>query len=338
MPSPEAGATTPAASPASTTSRPLSQRLSGLSGMGAPSRRTVSAPRRPVRGAQGADRVAQGEALLRAADADARGAPVREDPAVEVGRDRAAVVDVAAGAVEAGRAVLGRADDLVIGEDERRLVPARHRLSRDARDGAVGPDHGAGANARRGLAAAFRAVADAGNAVRVAVEPLEGAGAADGTRGGGPLAQPLVEHLAVDHADEAALDRDVDPARARRHHPGRGHARDQEAVGDREVADEPRRDGAAAGLDPPRPVEQQHRPAAPGEVGGRRGAGRPAADHHRIEGLAIVRHGHLLPTPATWPWRGGWAPRCRARAGRPIRAASTPARRKSPASPTNTAA
>ena len=42
MPSPEAGATTPAASPASTTSRPLSHVRSGLSGIGAPSRRMVS--------------------------------------------------------------------------------------------------------------------------------------------------------------------------------------------------------------------------------------------------------------------------------------------------------
>ena len=48
MPSPEAGATTPAASPASTTSRPLSHLRSGLSGIGAPSRRMVSQPARPM--------------------------------------------------------------------------------------------------------------------------------------------------------------------------------------------------------------------------------------------------------------------------------------------------
>ena len=46
--SPEAGATTPAASPASTTSRPLSKRLSGFRGMGAPSRRIVDVSARPV--------------------------------------------------------------------------------------------------------------------------------------------------------------------------------------------------------------------------------------------------------------------------------------------------
>ncbi len=38
----------PAASPASTTSRPLSQRFSGFSGIGAPSRRMVSVPSSPV--------------------------------------------------------------------------------------------------------------------------------------------------------------------------------------------------------------------------------------------------------------------------------------------------
>ena len=41
MPSPEAGATTPAASPARMTSLPLSQRFRGFSGIGAPSLRIV---------------------------------------------------------------------------------------------------------------------------------------------------------------------------------------------------------------------------------------------------------------------------------------------------------
>ena len=48
MPSPEAGATTPAASPAITTLRPLSQRRRGFIGNGAPSRRMVSAPAKPT--------------------------------------------------------------------------------------------------------------------------------------------------------------------------------------------------------------------------------------------------------------------------------------------------
>jgi len=42
MPSPDDGATTPAASPASTTSRPLSHRSRGFRGIGAPSLRMVS--------------------------------------------------------------------------------------------------------------------------------------------------------------------------------------------------------------------------------------------------------------------------------------------------------
>jgi hypothetical protein len=49
MPSPDAGATTPAASPANTTFRPSSQRFSGCSGIGAPSRRIVSTPSNPER-------------------------------------------------------------------------------------------------------------------------------------------------------------------------------------------------------------------------------------------------------------------------------------------------
>ena len=48
MPSPDDGATTPAASPTSTTSRPLSHRGSGFMGKGAPSRRNVAESPKPA--------------------------------------------------------------------------------------------------------------------------------------------------------------------------------------------------------------------------------------------------------------------------------------------------
>ena len=68
---------------------------------------------------------AQGEALVRRAGADAGGLAVREDPGIEVGRERAAVDHVAAGRIVVGRAGRRRADDLVVGEDV--AASGRHR-------------------------------------------------------------------------------------------------------------------------------------------------------------------------------------------------------------------
>ena len=48
----------------------------------------------PFARAQPANRIAQGEALVRAADPDAGGVAVRKDPGVEIGRQRALVKDV----------------------------------------------------------------------------------------------------------------------------------------------------------------------------------------------------------------------------------------------------
>ena len=85
--------------------------------------------------------------------------------------------------------------------------------------------------------------------------------------------------------------------------------RDEQRVGNREVRDQPRRDRAAAGLDPPGPVEQQHRAAAPREIGRRGRPGRTAADHDDIEGR---HHCHRLTPPAAQARRRRQpsAPRC----------------------------
>ncbi len=131
MPSPEAGATTPAASPARITSRPLSQRRSGLSGMGAPSRRMVSTWSRPVAPRSARDRTAQREALLGAAGADADRVAMGKDPGVEIRREPALVIDVAALAVIARRVAARRAQDLVIGEDAGHAIGALDLLPAD---------------------------------------------------------------------------------------------------------------------------------------------------------------------------------------------------------------
>jgi hypothetical protein len=120
-------------------------------------------------------------------------------------------------------------------------------------------------------------------AVGIAGDRLEDAGATLGAGLGGAFAQPLVEDLAVDHADEPALDRHVDFAGARRHHSGGVDMGDEQRVRDREIADQTGRDRAAAGFDPARPIQQQHASALAREIGRRRRARRPAADHrHRV--------------------------------------------------------
>jgi hypothetical protein len=103
--------------------------------------------------------------------------------------------------------------------------------------------------------------------------------------------------LAIDHADEAVTDRHVDVARARRHHPGAANTSDQKRIGNREVADQPRRDRAAARLDPSGLVEEQHAVSGRGEVRGRGCSGRAAAHHHDVEDLASVVVGHGATSP-----------------------------------------
>ncbi len=126
---------------------------------------------------------------------------------------------------------------------------------------------------------------DDGGAVGVAVQVLEGAAQALGTGGHGAGAQPLVEMLAVDHADEAVLDRHRDLAVLGRDDAGTGGAGDKEGIRNRELVDGAGRDGAATGLDPAGPVEEQDGAAAAGELGRGRGTGGAAADHDGIEGL-----------------------------------------------------
>jgi hypothetical protein len=94
------------------------------------------------------------------------------------------------------------------------------------------------------------------------VERSKRAACAHGAAGSGALAQPFIELVAVDHADEAAFDRDVDLLVGRRHHARRLRPRHQQRIGDGEVLDQARRDRAAAGLGAAGAVEQQHRMAA----------------------------------------------------------------------------
>ena len=94
--------------------------------------------------------------------------------------------------------------------------------------------------------------------------------------------QPFVELVAVDHAHKATFDRDVHFLVFGRDHASRPCFGHQELIGDREVFDQTRRNRAAAGLDAPLPVEQQHMAAQFGQVIGCGGASWPATNHHHV--------------------------------------------------------
>ena len=90
------------------------------------------------------------------------------------------------------------------------------------------------------------------------LDPHEGAGEIIRPRRGRARAQKRVEILAVDHADIAVLDRDIDLTPGRRDHARGVHLRQQLIFGDVEVLHQRRRDRAATGLDAPFPVQKRH--------------------------------------------------------------------------------
>jgi hypothetical protein len=257
-----------------------------------------------------------------------------EDPGVEIRRVLPLVEDVAALRIELARAIGRRFDDLMIGEDARHLGRDRHLLLGDLALRSVGTDHQPRPDARFG--AVLPGIDDDRRPVRLVLDPLEAARRAPRPMPRRALAQEFVEMLPVHHADEAAIDRHVHLARGGRDHPRRIHPRHDDAVGDVEVAHQPRRDGAPAGLDPPGLVEQQHAPPGPRQVVRRRRPGGPAADHDDIEASRLMGHGF---SPPCYPLRDTARPprRSPGAAARPILAASTPDARNSAPSAQNTA-
>ena len=106
-------------------------------------------------------------------------------------------------------------------------------------------------------------------AVLAIVERDEAAGATLGALGFGTRAQPFVELVAVDHADETAVDRHRHRLAGWRDHPCRSHLGLQQMIGNGEIADQPRGNRAAARFDPSGAIEQQHMPPGTRKIGRR---------------------------------------------------------------------
>ena len=267
---------------------------------------------------------AQREALLRAAGADARRIPVREDPGVEIGRGAAVIDHVAALAVEAA---LRRLHDLVIGEDAFGVTLARNGLHREIAPRAIGHDHHPRADALETFAP-LGLIGDDGGAVRVALQVVRGAADPFGASLRRAFAQPFVELAAIHHADiPAVLDGHVHAAPLGRDDLRVVDLRLDQVVGDGEVADRARRDRSATGLDAPRAVQHGDAPAGAGQVMRRRRARWPAADDQHIIGVLAHERASFIGVMRSWASRGTAS-----------RVAINAERTKRPASPRKTAA
>ncbi len=167
------------------------------------------------------------------------------------------VIDVAPSAIERVIVGDGRADHLVIGEHAGHALGIGKGGAGDLRIRTVGADDAARANYLL-RAAAFIDDHHESRPVRVAIDSLERGGAALGPGLLGTGAEPLVIVVAVDHADEPVNNGHVDRSVRRRDHAGKRGATDDEVVGNGEVGDQARRNGAAARLHPTAAVDQQH--------------------------------------------------------------------------------
>ena len=136
-----------------------------------------------------------------------------------------------------------------------------------------------------------------GEAIAVAADALIGPGLARRARCGGAHAQPFVEISAINHADEAAVDRHVDGFGAGRNHPRQIDAGLEHGVGNGEVAHQARRNRAPARLDASALVEQQHPAPGQREIMRRRRAAGPAADHDDVIGVGRRRRGEACDPP-----------------------------------------
>ena len=238
--------------------------------------------------AQAADSRTQGIALVSAAGADAHGVAVGEDPAVKIRRERAVVIDVAAVRIMAGVTLRGF-DNLVVSEHVFSFLVALDGLARHLGLGAIGADHIAGTHANWCMVFVFASgrVVHTGDAVGVFGDLVK-----DGTHslraiGLRPRAQPLVELVAVDHADKAIFNRNIDFFIRGRNHARATRLGHQQMVGDLKVFDQARRNGAAAGLGAALAVQQQHGAAFLRQVIGSGCAGGTTADNDDVIFLGL---------------------------------------------------
>ena len=256
-------------------------------------RRALAADRLgPLKAARLAEcrrRALEREALDRRTDANAGVVAMREDPAVEVRRHLPLIEHIAPGRAVGALLGLRGFHDFVVGEHIRQVGRFRHFGAGNRRIGAVSPDHRAGADlAHRAVfrvLGRFLAIADDRHPGMVARDRHERPGPAGSAVARCALAQPLVERVAIDHADVAAVDRHLDLAIRWGNHPRRANAGNHQVLRDFELLDQPRRDSAAARLDAAGPIEQQHTVALSGEIVGRGRPRRATADHNGVVGL-----------------------------------------------------
>ena len=173
-------------------------------------------------------------------------------------------------------------------------ICALHGLAGDFRLGAVSTDDGPRPNPCRYLALFAIAVDDTelevdhAHAVVVARDAFKSTHPAHRTAGGGALAQPFVELVAIDHADKAVFDRDVHPHVLGRDHTRGSGMRHEQLIRNGEIFDEPWWYGAPTWLGAACPIEQQHRATGPCEIVRRRGSCRAATYYNDVKCFCLA--------------------------------------------------
>ena len=157
----------------------------------------------------------------------------------------------------------------MIGEDERHRVRARHLGPPDTRLGPVGADHQP--RVQRAFLGRRLVTIDHRDVALCPLDPQERADLVIRARLDRAVAQERIEILAVDHADEPVLDRDIDLPPGGGDHPRGVNLGQKLRVTDVEVFHQARRNRAATGLDPPLPVKQHDGMTGPCKIlgGGR---------------------------------------------------------------------
>src|ERR1700722_9913303 len=182
-------------------------------------------------------------------------------------------------------------DDLVVRENEAAAGRARHFLPSDARVRAIGSDNepclenlpwrarlGRKVNATRAIAVTRNLLVSADNPCRA--------------RFGCAIAQPFVERVTVHHSDKAAaIDRHVDSLSFWRDHGRKPHPRLQKVTRNCKIADQPRRDRAAARLNASAPIEKRNLAAPVREIVSRSRTCGTSANNDEIENLLVNDHG-----------------------------------------------
>ena len=103
----------------------------------------------------------------------------------------------------------------------------------------------------------------------------------------GAYAQPFVKISTVYHANKTIVNRDIHRMVAGRNHACAARPCNEQVVGNFKILDEPRRNGAATGLDAPGAVKQEHTVSLARQVMRGSGTRRATTDDYHVKRFTL---------------------------------------------------